>query len=292
MVEKLTAAGLEVYAATRSPCHFESANVMHVQAPFETAAQFQCLVQNCSDIIHAASISTPSASAAQPQIEGNLRTTLALLEALQVMPSKRLIYLSSGGTLYGDCKVPPCESAPLRPRSYHGAGKAAAEQFVHAWAAQYNGSAVVLRPSNVFGPGQFAKAGFAVVPHAMSAAIRGTALPVWGDGRSARDYLYIDDLMDLVQRLLATEAAAEVRTYNVSAGRSVSLNALLDMIERATGHPVRRDYQPQRRVDVSNIVPDSCAAQKDLGWRPQTDLEPALRKTWEWFKANQGAAPR
>jgi UDP-glucose 4-epimerase len=146
LAESFAASGNAVIAATRKSATFTHSNISNVVAPFDESGHFTPLLARCRCVIHAASISTPGSSAAKPQLDGNLRTTLALIEALQDVPSRRLLFLSSGGTLYGDREDPAHEDDPLRPRSYHGAGKAAAEHFIHAWATQYGGTAVVLRP--------------------------------------------------------------------------------------------------------------------------------------------------
>src|SRR5690606_26013800 len=97
---------------------------------FLDSGTFSRLLENCDAVIHTAAHSTPGSSMATPLLDGDLRTTLSLLEALQAHPHCRLLFLSSAGTLYGDRSEPARESAPLRPRSYHGAGKAAAEHFI------------------------------------------------------------------------------------------------------------------------------------------------------------------
>lgn len=283
MVEAMTRAGTPVIAATRQPADFGHALVDNVVATFDAPAHFAPLLARSRAVVHAASSSTPGSSEAQPQLDGNLRTTLALVEALQACPDRRLLYLSSGGTLYGDRERPAREDDALRPRSYHGAGKAAAEHFIHAWATQYGGTAVVLRPSNVYGPGQPPRPGFGIIPAAFDCALRGAPLPVWGDGGIVRDYLYVDDLLQLCDMALRHDLSPGTHVFNASSGEGTSLDALLDAIDRTTVRPLRRDPQPARRVDVRRIVPDNAAARVAFGWQPATTLEQGLRQTWQWF---------
>lgn len=283
MAEAIARSGTPVIAATRRPATFEHALVTNVVASFDAPAQFEPLLARSRAVVHAASSSTPGSTEAQPQLDGNLRATLALIEALQACPDRRLLYLSSGGTLYGDRERAAREDDPLRPRSYHGAGKAAAEHFIHAWATQYGGTAVVLRPSNVYGPGQQPRPGFGIIPTAYDRALRGLPLQVWGDGGTVRDYLYVDDLLDLCDRALAGDLPSGTHVFNASSGEGTALDALLDAIDRATGRPLRRDYRPARRVDIQRIVPDNGAARATFGWRPATSLEQGLQRTWQWF---------
>ncbi len=283
LAEAIAGAGRPVIAATRQAATFKHPLIRNVVSAFDSASSFLPLLADCSAVVHAASISTPSSSAAQPQLDGNLRTTLALIEALQDYPDRRLVYLSSGGTLYGDRERSAREDDPLRPRSYHGAGKAAAEHFVHAWATQYDGTAIVLRPSNVYGPGQLPKHGFGIIPTAFQRVRDGEPLTIWGDGSTLRDYLYVDDLVALCYRALCSDLSPGTHVFNAARGEGVSLNTLLDAIDAVTAHTLKREYQAARRVDVRRIVPDNAAARSAFDWQPEIPLEQGLRQTWQWF---------
>lgn len=282
LAETLAESGWSVIAATRSPAEFIHASITNVVGSFDDYGQFMPLLRGCGSIVHCASISTPSSSASQPQLDGNLRTTLSLIEAMQNYPSRRLVYLSSGGTLYGDCVLPANESAPMRPHSYHGAGKAAAEHFIHAWAAQYGGTAIMLRPSNVYGPGQFPRQGFGIVPTAFDCARRGGPLTVWR-GDAVRDYLYITDLTELCRKALETELPRGAHVFNAAFGEGTSLDELLDAIDLTTGRPLEREVQSARPMDVHCIVPDSSAARAAFDWEPEVTLKQGLQQTWQWF---------
>lgn len=284
LVEHLSGRGLDVLAATRSPQDFSVRGVRNVVSGWERGSDFQPYLQGCSALIHAASMSTPGSSAAQPQLDGNLRTTLAMVEALQAVQGCRAVFLSSGGTLYGDRATPARESDPLGPRSYHGAGKAAAEHFFHAWAVQYGGTAIMLRPTNVYGPGQPARSGFGIVPAAFDSILSGRSLGIWGDGSVIRDYLYVEDLVDLCASAVLQPMGMGWRAFNAASGDGISINDLLGRIERVTGQAISRSYEPLRQVDVPISTVDISAARLAFGWSPATSLDEGLRRTWQWFK--------
>jgi UDP-glucose 4-epimerase len=286
LAESFAADGNMVVAATRHATLFAHPGVTNVVAPFNMPEHFTPLLNRCRWVVHAASTSTPGSSAATPLMElETLRPTLALLTALQDPSARRpLLYLSSGGTLYGDREGDNAhEPDPLRPRSYHGAGKAAAEFFIHAWTEQYDGAAVVLRPSNVFGPGQLPRAGFGIIPAAFEHARNREAITIWGDGSAVRDYLYVDDFVALCRAVLATTRDAGLRVFNASRGTGVSVEGLLDAIDAVTGQPLQRVHAPGRAVDIQHIVPDNAAACAAFGWQPQVSLHDGLRQTWRWF---------
>lgn len=282
LVETFAAEGRQVIAATRSPAVFRHPAIVNVVAPFLTRGDFLPLVERSRFIIHAAASSTPGSSAAQPQLDGNLRTSLALIEALQDDQAPELIYLSSGGTLYGDMKVPAREADPLQPRSYHAAGKIAAEFFFAAWARQYDGTLTILRPSNVYGPGQLRKPGFGIIPAIMDSMLGGPELQVLGDGGARRDYLYISDLVDLVRCLLDDHHRNGVQTFNVASGNVLSLNELLDLVAKVAGRTVPRRSVPARRVDIRSIELETTAVRQALDWVPQVGMEDGLGRVWRW----------
>lgn len=282
LANRLANANAPVIAATRHPVAFDNEYVRNVVAPWDDRAQFAQWLPQCRAIVHAASSSTPGSSAAQPQLDGNLRTTLAMIEALQETPACRLLFLSSGGTLYGDRQAPAREDDPLRPRSYHGAGKAAAEHFLHAWATQYGGTAVLLRPSNVYGPGQSARRGFGIIPTAFDCALHGTPLSIW-DGSTVRDYLYVDDLLDLCAATLSHALEPGAHVFNAAFGEGVTLDALIGRINAVTGRLIERRYEAARRVDVHTIIADTTAARSTFRWSPAIDLDKGLHRTWQWY---------
>jgi len=265
-----------------------SAGLTCIDEVFDSPDQFARWLPECRAVVHLASASTPGSSAGKPlhELETNLRTTLALLQALQDQPQCELLYLSSGGTLYGDAGTDPAtERHIIRPKSYYGAGKAAAEHFISAWTAQFSSRATILRPSNLYGPGQTIRQGFGIVPTAFDAAMKGTPLPIWGDGSTVRDYLYIDDFIRLCLDILARPMPPGTQIMNAASGHGVSLNELLTHVETVTGKQVNRRYEPGRSVDVSRIVLAAERAHQHYGWSASTALLTGLERTWAWHSA-------
>lgn len=282
LAERLASNGVEIIAATRKPATFNHPRIVNTVAQWDSPREFLEWLPQCRAVIHAASSSTPGSTDARPQLEGNLRTTLALIEALQIEPDCRVVFLSSAGTVYGDRTDPSREDDPLRPRSYHGAGKASTELFLQAWAMQYGGTTILLRPTNVYGPAQIAKSGFGIIPTAFNCALHGQPLPIW-DGTSLRDYLYIDDFLALCASALNDDLRSGTHVFNAAFGEPVSLDDLIDRIDVVTGRPITRRYEPARRVDVRAITADTSAARSTFGWSPTVGLHEGLDRTWQWF---------
>jgi UDP-glucose 4-epimerase len=289
LTRSLLASGIGVDAVVRSStARAEPGATAHVGG-LEDTATMQRLVDGCTTIVHVASASTPSVSRSSPTIESdlNLSPTLRLLEVLQGHPGKHLVYMSSGGAVYGSTEGTPVrETAPLAPQSYYGAGKVAIEAFLGAFAHAHGTRVTILRPSNVYGPGQPRYLAFGVVRTMLQHALDGTTVEIWGDGSVVRDYLYIDDLVDAFMRVIA--AGAPGATYNVGAGAGHSLREVLDLVEQVSGRNVAREFRSARTIDVPRIVLDCAAIRRDMGWIPATPLRAGLERTWEWLA---GSAP-
>jgi UDP-glucose 4-epimerase len=287
LVRALTGRTQAVIAASRRP--FEAGPGVEVcVSVFNEPDDYLPLLRRSRAVVHLASASTPGSSAAQPMRElDNLRPVLALLQALQEFSTIPLIYISSGGTLYSRAQDDAAnETTPVSPRSYHGAGKIAAEHFIAAWCNQFAANATILRPSNLYGPGQPERAGFGIVPAAMGKILRGETLHIWGDGSAERDYLYIDDFTGLCMAVLEHEQGPGARVLNACSGTSISLNALLDEIEHVTGRRLTRTYDPSRTVDVPKVTMRASLAQQLYGWSPNTPLRNGLERTWRWFSTS------
>jgi UDP-glucose 4-epimerase len=246
-------------------------------------ALLQTLRQECGTVVHLASATTPGASAGRPSSAlDNLAPTLALLGNLQSWPDTHLIFLSSGGTVYGNpAHNPVAENAPLAPLSYHGAGKVALEAFLNSF--RNDGHAVtVLRPSNAYGPGQAFNQGFGLIRTMLQHILHGSTLTVWGDGENVRDFIYVDDLMEAITA--AIDTPADSGTYNVGSGTGHSVRQVAQMAQQVCGKPLTIAYEPARSVDVREVVLDTARIRSALGWQSATRLEQGLQRTWDWLR--------
>lgn len=294
LVRALAASGTRVISAGRHHHDHGHPLVEPVVGTFDDPHQFQPLIARSRAVVHLATHSTPGTSAGKPlsEVSTNLRSICALLEAMQAHPEVELLYMSSGGSLYADAAdAGSTEDSPVRPRSYHGAAKLAAEAFINAWCAQTQGRATILRPSNVYGPGQPEHAGFGVIPAAFGRLSRGETMHVWGDGSARRDYVYVDDLVRLCLAILAAPMPAGCRTFNACSGESTSLNELIDMVSAVANRKLHVSYEAGRSVDAACIAMDGRLAQRVYGWRHLTPLHEGLAHTWERLAGDAKALP-
>jgi UDP-glucose 4-epimerase len=286
LVRRLAQQGDLVIAVSRSKIDFAHPNVETVIAELREPGDCAPLVARSRAVVYLASTSTPGTSAARPlpELLHNLQPLAALLQVLQDYPDVELLYLSSGGSLYTSTSdVAATEVAAVHPRSYHGAGKIAAEYFIAAWCSQYSGRATLLRPSNVYGPGQHERTGFGIVPAAFGKIVRHETLHVWGDGSAVRDYLYIDDLVQLACVILSRQMPTGARVVNTCSGSGVSLNELFAAMETVTGQPLQRRYELGRVLDAKRVTMDPALAQREYGCALATPLHEGLERTWAWL---------
>ena len=290
LLEAMVRNGEDVIAVSRSPLIAPEDNVeVHVRELREPD-DFAALLDRVRAVVHVASTTTPGSSAGKPvlELEGNLKPTLALLEAMQSRPHLPLVYASSGGALRSRPGIgPQDESGAFHSQSYHGAGKIAAEQFIEAWCHQCSSNAIVFRPSNLYGPGQNERPGFGIIPTAFSKLAQGHVLQVWGDGSAKRDYLYIDDFSSLVMSALRTRGISGFNVFNACSGSSVDLNSLFSAIEQVTGLTLHRRHDAARAVDVPDAHLLPTRASTIFNWKPEVDLMDGLERTWRWFTTSR-----
>lgn len=231
-------------------------------------------------VYHLASTTVPGTSNLDPaaDVQGNLVSTLGLLQAMKAAGVRRIVYFSSGGAVYGNTGVAAvAESQPLHPVSSYGVVKAAIEHYLHMYRELGELDPVVLRPSNPYGPRQSTAGVQGAVGTFLALALRGEPIRIWGDGEVVRDYLYIDDLVELAAR---AGLAPGTGTYNVGSGTGHSLNQLCDVVARVTGRTLDIQYLPGRPFDVKRIVLDVGAARSAYAWVPQVPLEQGIERTW------------
>lgn len=286
LARRLAADGLSVHLLSPNPREPGEAEVHIHRGELQDESLVDTLVSRCDTVIHAASTTTPGSSAADPIIEGthNILPTLKLIAVMQRHPGVHLVYLSSGGCVYGNpVSTPVDETHSLRPQSYHGAGKATVEAFLHAFRACSMAAhpVTVLRPSNLYGPGQPRREGFGLIRTALEKLCADSVLDIWGDGETIRDFIYIDDLVDVCRRF--ADLPQDSETYNVASGLSSSINQLLEIIGHVCGKSPRVRYWPGRPADVVAVVLDSTKLRRCLDWKPAVSLEQGIARTWRWL---------
>jgi UDP-glucose 4-epimerase len=234
-------------------------------------------------VVYLASTTVPSTSNADVpwDIRSNLIPLVATLDAMRRTGVEHIVFLSSGGTVYGitdDTPVP--ESAPLDPISSYGVVKVASEKYLGMYRHLYGLRPLVLRPSNPFGPRQGHDGVQGFISTSMMRLRRGEPIEIWGDGSVVRDYLYVEDLA--LAAVLGIEASA-VGTINIGSGVGRSLSEVIAALSAVTGTTARIECHPGRAFDVPHLVLSVERAREVLGWTRTTPFEEGIAAHWQWL---------
>ncbi len=237
-------------------------------------------------VFHLVSTTVPQSSNESPafDIQSNLVETIGLLDACVTCGVRKVIFFSSGGTVYGVPRsMPVGEDHPTDPISSYGIVKLAIEKYLHLYYQLHNLPYTILRPSNPFGARQNPSGQQGAVAVFLGRVAQDQPIVVWGNGEVVRDYI---DIRDLVRAaILAAETSTKSQIFNIGRGQGTSLNNLIDIIRSVVDKPVIAMHMPARPFDVPAIILDNSRAQSELKWKPQITLEDGIAKTWEWMKS-------
>ena len=285
LVDGLLATGCQVRALARHLPGLISATALANQAlkllPLSMAdgLALQQAIEGADLVFHLASGSLPQSSNRDPHadVQVNLLGALKVLEAARLAQVKRLVMVSSGGTVYGvPQEVPIPEHHPTDPTCSYGINKLAIEKYVALYRQLHGLDGLVLRVANPFGERQRLDATQGVVPVFLGKALRGEPLQIWGDGSTVRDFLYVSDVVGAL--LAAAHYKGEERLFNVGSGEGLSLNQLVALLETELQQPLTVEYLPSRGFDVPTNVLCIERARRCLGWSPQVPVTEGLRR--------------
>jgi len=213
----------------------------------------------------------------------NVLGTINLLEAARRANVRRVLFVSSGGAVYGEQeRFPAPEDHPTNPVSPYGVSKRAGELYAFFYQAEYQIPFVALRYANVYGPRQDPHGEAGVVAIFTQRMLRGEPVTVNGDGRQTRDYVYVGDIVRA--NLLALDSTA-TGPFNIGTGIETDVNELARLLVAASGSASAVRHGPAKQGEQRRSVVDARRAAEVLGWKPETPLAEGLRRTVDWFRA-------
>ena len=240
-------------------------------------------LQGVDAVLHLISTTVPSTSNLDPiaDIQSNLENSVRFFQLMVSVNVKRIIFLSSGGTVYGiPSTLPVHENHPLNPICSYGVVKVAIEKYLGMFEQLYGLKPLIIRASNPFGPRQGHEGVQGVVSTFMQKILSGEKVTIWGDGGTKRDYLYVTDLAKFCR--LATESEL-TGVFNAGSGSGLTLIELARMIEEACGKKLSIEYRAGRAFDVREIVLNIEKARNLLNWSPGIALEDGLSLQFDWM---------
>lgn len=236
-------------------------------------------------VMHFLSSTVPATSSnAQYDVESNLIATLKLLGIMDKFGVKDIVYMSSGGAIYGDylMKVHNEEDA-VYPKSSYGVVKLAIEKYLLSYSELYEFNSLILRLSNPYGPYHYNnKQG--IINIAIRKALAGEKVQIWGSGDGIKDYIYIEDVCSIIFRLI--ENGVETEVYNVAAGSAHSVNEIVEGIKEFVPS-CEWEHVNALHSDVQSFELDITKLRQKLGVIKFTSFENGLKKTINWQKNNR-----
>jgi UDP-glucose 4-epimerase len=213
----------------------------------------------------------------------NVIPNITFIQSCITARVKNFIFISSGGTVYGIPKSSPIsEGHPTEPLNSYGLGKLTVERYLSMLSRGTDLGFTTLRVSNPFGPGQTGKKGQGLIPTILKQFDEGAPVKIFGDGRSERDYIYIEDVVDAVCTCLGRTPLNDA--LNIGSGRGRTILQVVEAIEQALGRRIERQFIEARPTDTPSNVLDISKARAVLGWMPQTDFDDAIRFTVDAYK--------
>jgi UDP-glucose 4-epimerase len=236
-------------------------------------------------VMHLVSTTLPKSSNDDPiyDVQSNLVATLQLLNAMVAKRVRKIVFISSGGTVYGSpAYLPITEEHPTEPRVSYGITKLAIEKYLLMYQSLHGIKANILRVANPYGERQRVETAQGAVGVFLSRALQGQSIEIWGDGSVTRDYLYVTDVAEAFASAVAYDGSHSV--FNISSGAGTSLNDLIGLLEKVLDAPISRNYRPGRSFDMPVSVLANGLAARELNWNPRIGLAEGLRRTAEWMR--------
>ena len=276
-----------VLGRTAMPRYQLPSGVTYVAGDFGDGVLIRRLLTSHDEVIHLAYATVPNTSFGNPlgDLLENLPSTVQLFSEV-ALKGRRLVLVSSGGTVYGEgLALPITEEHSTLPISPYGVTKLTLEKYAYLYSVTHGLSVICVRPSNAYGEGQHPSLGQGFVATAMASALRGEDIKIFGPQGSVRDYIHVDDLAEGIVCALERGVAGE--TYNLGSGvgrSNLEVVAAIAPLMMEIGCRVKTVHEPARVFDVRANVLDCRRLRQRTGWRPNVSFEEGLLRTREWLR--------
>ncbi len=215
----------------------------------------------------------------------NILGSLHVMEGARAAHSTKIVFASSGGTIYGapdPADLPVGEAYPQRPVSPYGVAKKTVGDYLHAYRELHGVDYTSLALANVFGPRQDPHGEAGAVAIFAGRLLSGAACTVYGDGEQTRDFVYVDDVVDAFVR--SVDRAGGL-LLNIGSGEETTVNRLYGLMASQAGVDLAPRHEAARAGELVRSALDPSLARRELGWRPETTIEAGVGEVLRWFSA-------
>ncbi len=287
LCQALHRAGARVHGFGRPPAFPGSLPpIRFTEGEFTDRAALALAVDGAEIVFHLLGNTNPELSNKNPiaDLEVNTLPSVHLLGLCRATRVRKIVFVSSGGTVYGmPAVIPIREDAATNPISAYGISKLMIEKYLQLFARLDGPSAVILRVANPFGPFQSPFRGQGLVAALIEAIIAKRPLEIWGDGSVVRDYFYISDLSEAI--ICASLYEGKELVFNIGSGIGLSVSKVIDTICQTLGCCApETSFNINRQADVPINVLDITLAKYELGWSPRTTWSEGLCLTASWMR--------
>ena len=242
-------------------------------------------IQGVDAVLHLVSTTLPKNSNDDPiyDVQSNVVASLHILNAMVAHKVRNIVFISSGGTVYGNpLYLPVDEKHPTNPVVSYGITKLTIEKYLQMYERLHGIKAITLRVANPYGERQRIETAQGAVGVFLHHALKGIPIEIWGDGSVTRDYIHVSVVAEAFVKALQYKGAQ--RLFNVSSGVGTTLNELIDMLEAVLGKSIERRYLPGRPFDVPVSVLCNNLARSELNWTPLVSMPEGIARTAAWMK--------
>ena len=250
-----------------------------VEGDFSDGSQHAALLDDVDVIYHLISTTVPQTSNENPvfDVASNVMASLRFFNAAIDAGVKKIVFFSSGGTVYGiNQAIPIGEDHATDPICSYGIGKLAIEKYLKLYQHLYGLDYTILRISNPYGDRQRATDRQGVVAAFVARALEKWPLEIWGDGSAIRDYIYVTDVAAAAVAVL--KYTGKFRLFNIGSGNGLSLIDVARVIEEVLGRPLKLNFSPAGKLHVPANVLDITRVRRELGWAPMIGFRDGVRR--------------
>ena len=270
---------------TKNIGNYSFDNVRYIQSDLTEESNFEEFLKGADVVYHLLSSTVPTTSNLHipEELRSNVLLSANLLEACVRQAVKKVVFFSSGGTVYGkEAKCPLDEETPTNPITSYGVQKITIEKLLYLYSYMYNLDYRIIRLSNPYGPFQKPNGVLGAVSTFTYKALRGEEINVYGDGSVIRDFIYIDDAIRGILQIVNGENSH--RTFNLGCGYGTSIKTVLSTIEKALGIELKVNYSDARAVDVPINYLDIQRYEDAYGKLNPVSLETGIQLTASFMR--------